>query len=244
MKLTALLLLVILRIACQPASAQVETVLNGGSLGISVSAKIKGFPFSADVIRNEEFHPANRKEIHFEIHGRMYRDSQGRTRTDRQWLVNGIMRVEPSMIVDPVQQIIIHIEHNSKTVTIQHGVDPPGTAKTDTGAIEKTIEKAAEEETLLPGSKHLGKMVLEGFTAIGTQYTHSERPLDRSESWVSDDMPGTVLMMKSEGPQAGTVITTRLANIKREEPDPQLFRPPAGYAVHDAGIYPAFKGGR
>jgi len=243
MKLTALLPLATLLIACQPSSAQVETVADG-SLGISVSAKTKGFPFSAEVIRNEEFHPANGKEIHFEIHGKMYRDSQGRTRTDRQWLVNGKMRVEPSMIVDPVQQIIMHIEHNSKTVTIQHGAASAETPKTDTGVVEKPIEKPAAEEKLAPGLKRLGTMALEGFTAIGTQYTRSEQPLDRDESWVSDDLPGTVLMMKSEGPQAGTVSTTRLVNIKREEPDPELFRPPAGYAVHDAGIYPAFKSSR
>jgi hypothetical protein len=239
MKLAALVPLVILLLACQPGSAQVETVVNG-SFGVSVSAKIKGYPFSADVVRNEEFHLPNGKVMKFEIHGKMYRDSQGRTRTDRQWLVNGRMRVEPSMIVDPVQQTVITIEHNSKTVMIRHGADSYNMPETT----EKTIEKPALEETLVPGSERLGTMVLEGFTAVGTRYTRSEQPLDRDESWVSDDLPGTVLMMKSEGPQAGTVITTRLVNIKKAEPDPHVFQPPADYAVREAGIYPAFKGCR
>jgi hypothetical protein len=120
---------------------------------------------------------------------------------------------------------------------IRHGAGSYKTPETT----EKTIEKPALEETLVPGSERLGTIVLEGFTAVGTRYTRSEQPLDRDESWVSDDLPGTVLMMKSEGPQAGTVITTRLVNIKKGEPDQHVFQPPADYAVSDAGIYPAFK---
>jgi hypothetical protein len=238
MKLKNLAALIVILAACETAYAQVETVADG-SFGISVSAKIKGKPFSADVTKNEDFKPINGREIHFEYYGKMYRDSEGRIRVDRQRVFNGKTAVEPTMIVDPVQQIVMTIEHNSRTVIIRHGSKPPEAQKTDSTPAEKTSASASKPETQLPGSEPLGTMVLEGFTVRGTRYTHNDPPT-KTESWIADDL-GMVLLMKTEGPQEGTVITSRLTNIVQKEPDQALFQAPADYTVKDMGVYPGLQ---
>jgi hypothetical protein len=57
-----------------------------------------------------------------------------------------------------------------------------------------------------------------------------------SETWTSPEMKIIVRQFNSD-PRTGTV-TTELTNIDRSEPDPALFKPPAGYKVaenHDPG---------
>lgn len=52
-----------------------------------------------------------------------------------------------------------------------------------------------------------------------------------SETWISPELKMTVRQMTSD-PRTGTV-TTELSNIDRSEPDPALFKPPAGYKLMD-----------
>jgi hypothetical protein len=52
-----------------------------------------------------------------------------------------------------------------------------------------------------------------------------------SETWVSPELKMTVRQLTSD-PRTGTV-TTELSNIDRSEPDPALFKPPAGYKMMD-----------
>ena len=240
MKLRMLISLISLLLTGAMASPQAETV-SDGALGITVSARTKGIPFSADVIRNEDVKFDDGREIHFEIYGKMYRDSQGRTRTDRQRVINGKARSEPSMIVDPVQQLIITLEHYSKTAIIQHPVNSVAATKVKSPSESLPTAVPAPAQTGKINSEPLGTMTLEGFTLKGTRYIRSKQPLDQTESWVSDDLGGMVLLMKTEGPQPGSVITVKLTNIRRGEPDPQVFQVPPGYSIKDTGIDPAFQ---
>jgi hypothetical protein len=50
-----------------------------------------------------------------------------------------------------------------------------------------------------------------------------------SETWTSAELKTTVRQMSSD-PRTGTV-TTELSNVDRSEPDPTLFKPPAGLKV-------------
>jgi hypothetical protein len=52
-----------------------------------------------------------------------------------------------------------------------------------------------------------------------------------SETWVSPELKVTVRQLTSD-PRTGTV-TTELTNIDRSDPDPALFKPPAGYKTMD-----------
>jgi hypothetical protein len=50
-----------------------------------------------------------------------------------------------------------------------------------------------------------------------------------AETWTSAELKTTVRQMSSD-PRTGTV-TTELSNVDRSEPDPALFKPPAGLKV-------------
>jgi hypothetical protein len=50
-----------------------------------------------------------------------------------------------------------------------------------------------------------------------------------SETWTSAELKTTVRQMSSD-PRTGTV-TIELSNVDRSEPDPALFKPPAGLKV-------------
>jgi hypothetical protein len=52
-----------------------------------------------------------------------------------------------------------------------------------------------------------------------------------SETWISPELKTTMRQLTSD-PRTGTV-TTELSNIDRSEPDPALFKPPAGYKLTD-----------
>ena len=88
-------------------------------------------------------------------------------------------------------------------------------------------------------------MTLEGFAVSGKRYTRREEPPDRHEWWFTDELGGLVLLVKHEFQQPGIVVadrvlTARLTNIRKGEPDSALFQIPVGYTVNDGGIYPRF----
>jgi hypothetical protein len=51
------------------------------------------------------------------------------------------------------------------------------------------------------------------------------------ESWTSPEL-GVTILSKNDDPRNGERIQ-KLSNISRDEPDPSLFLPPAGYEVVD-----------
>ena len=57
-----------------------------------------------------------------------------------------------------------------------------------------------------------------------------------SETWTSAELKTTVRQMSSD-PRTGTV-TTELSNVDRSEPDPALFKPPAGMKVAEIPAKP------
>jgi hypothetical protein len=240
MKLSAFLLLLVFGLAygqVELAYGQVETVT--GTLGITASCKVKDMPFSADLINNDDLRLPDGKELHDETQAKMYRDSEGRTRTDQHTIVDGKDRIDPSIIIDPLQQTIVQIDHNSKTATIFHGTRPPAPPESEPSQV-----KPSYVPERFPGES-LGTMTLEGFAVSGKRYTRREEPPDRHEWWFTDDLGGLVLLMKYEYQQPGIVvadrvITARLTNIRKGEPDSALFQIPAGYTVNDGGIYPQF----
>jgi hypothetical protein len=96
--------------------------------------------------------------------------------------------------------------------------------------------------TTPPGEmlEDLGYKEIEGLRAHGFKNTRPAiepdgkqrgNPLVVRETWVSDDLAVVLLMIlrvnKSES-------TTRFTDIKREEPDPLLFKVPSDYAIKDS----------
>jgi hypothetical protein len=178
----------------------------GGVIGGLISPGIRGTPgqpFSADVIEETDRFLADGNHIHRENHGRIFRDSQGRTRNESE--IGGFGSVAKPfvhiMILDPVEGRFILLDPEQKTATInQFGrrnsaapgvglpVQPsnnaaksnaPTTAAAEPGApLQSLRTMRAASDTHAAGklqSSHedLGTMVIEGYTVTGTRYTNT-----------------------------------------------------------------------
>ena len=108
------LILVLLAVASAVAN-------NPPGLDSSSAAKpsnVKNTPFSADVITQYDRALDNGGRIHRESRGKIYRDCQGRMRTESQ--SSAVQPGDRITITDPVQQVIIYLNPKTKTATVLH----------------------------------------------------------------------------------------------------------------------------
>ena len=95
------------------------------------------------------------------------------------------------------------------------------------------------EPSVLASEEKLGTQTMEGLVVEGRRYTlpaGSSGNWDTSvtriaESWWSPEL-GVYVLEKTSDPAKGELVHT-LIHITRGEPDADLFRPPADYAVVD-----------
>lgn len=114
------------------AGAQVSTraVASPASVAnATASAAVKNAPFSAEVVTLYDRALDNGGHIHRETRGKIFRDSQGRMRTDSETpqAQPGAEKLEHVTINDPVQRVIINLNPKLKTATVFHlgqGVGP------------------------------------------------------------------------------------------------------------------------
>jgi hypothetical protein len=175
-------------------------VIGGFGSGISGTP---GQPFSADVIEETDRFLTDGNHIHREIHGRLFRDSQGRTRNESEIGSFGLV-AKPFvhiMISDPVEGRLILLDPEQKTATVsQFGkrnsaapavslpVQPvnnaakssaPTTAAAGPEEHLQSLHKLqATNGTQVPGKLHashedLGTMEIEGYTVTGTRFTRT-----------------------------------------------------------------------
>lgn len=216
------------------------STLSGG-IGLR---SVAGAAFSADVVRQStQMQPDGGRAL-VETHGKMFRDSQGRTRTETE-LASGAGSVTRhfTTIFDPVQRTSIVLNVEAKTATIYH-LPPPSTPsekqlKLMAAAQPAQASKNGLARSASDGPEDLGTMTLEGFSVTGTRSAHPVKagaPGDKTqtaftESWFSPELKVELLSI-TQLPQALTE-TTRLINIVPGEPDPALFQAPADYTVQD-----------
>jgi hypothetical protein len=202
---------------------------------------LKGVPFSADIVNETTQTLGDGTRIHRETLGKTFRDSEGRTRNEREnQFPDGPKRVMVT-IFDPSQQVMIMLDPQTKTATVNHFkrmFDGPPPVKN--GVVART--PLAPPVTSHPSMKRedLGTKEIEGFTVTGTRITRTmeagsignDRPLTSvHETWSSPDLK-TVLLTTSDDPRSGQ-HTMRLTNIRTGEPDPLLFQVPADYTVKE-----------
>jgi hypothetical protein len=184
---------------------------------------------------------------------KIYRDSEGRTRTETHLNVPAEggetpVRIE---IFDPVARVRYTMNTRQKIVhkmtlsprqglpmQMQQAVETSG--QTSSSAPARLGQSEVQEAN---GSTHssekLGTQTIEGLVVEGRRHTTTwpagshmgnDRPVTEiSETWRSPELRIVVLLKQSD-PQAGET-TRKLTNISRAEPDPSLFQPPADYVV-------------
>jgi hypothetical protein len=154
------------------------------------------------VIEETDRFLADGNHIHRENHGRIFRDSQGRTRNENE--IGGFGPVAKPfvhiMIFDPVEGCFILLDPEQKTATVNQfgkrisaapGVGLPAqpanngaksnapTTAAEPGALLQSLRAIrAASGTQAPGklqSSHedLGAMEIEGYTVTGTRYTNT-----------------------------------------------------------------------
>jgi len=224
---------------------------------------LKGAPYAADTVNDSLQVLADGNRIARHTTGRVYRDSEGRTRREE----NGSERSSIS-ITDPVSGVSYTLDPAShtawKTATnasvriLEDALKQKIEARQEqnTGVAFK-MEAAAgagaggrvelrrsggnsnEQHTTEP----LGPQQIEGVTATGNRTTTTI-----AAGAVGNEQPITIVSEEGKSPDLGVLVLTshkdprsgessyRLVNIVRGDPDPSLFQVPADYTIKESGV--------
>jgi len=208
--------------------------------GINLRA-VSGAPFSADVVSQSTLVLADGTPVTIETHGKMFRDSAGRTRseTELESPVAEVVTRHFVTVIDPVQGTSMILDVAAKSATVFHLPAAPAVtaSKVKLAAAAQTTRQDFKHLTP-PGTENLGGMMLEGFAVTGTRRTRateagaakSAMPNIVTELWFSNELKVDLLVIR-QGPQSAS-RATRLTNITPGEPDPNLFQAPADYTIH------------
>lgn len=210
-----------------------------------------GLPFSADVVEENDKLLADGNRIHYEVHGKIFRDSEGRMRTETEAPVfnSGSKPFVHINITDLVEGRIIFLdmEHKIATVNLLGRPTAPAAIATPKDSSDKNpkvqprltiaIHNSAPPD---PAPEDLGTSQIEGFTVQGTRSTHimsagmigNDRPIaTTTERWFSVEFKMDLVNI-TENPEAGKHVR-KLVNIHAGEPDPLLFQIPPDFKVKE-----------
>lgn len=197
--LTGLLLLVTGIAAAQVSTRAVATP--AGVTNATAPVAVKNTPFSAEVVTLYDRALDKGGHIHRETRGKIFRDSQGRMRTDSEAAPAQpeAEKFDYATINDPVQKVIINLNPKLKTATIFHfakavgptavGMGSVGSAPVNVAPMQAAAKSAEPKPT--PGvsatskmsatlattpvetrTEALGSKYIEGVNATGTRTTH------------------------------------------------------------------------
>ncbi|HET9364975.1 MAG TPA: hypothetical protein VFP71_08230 [Candidatus Angelobacter sp.] len=246
-------------------NAQISVGVGGGMIGFVGSAPsgVKGLPFSADVVEETDQYLANGNHIHRENHGKVFRDSEGRMRTENE-IGSGIVGSKPFLhilINDPVQNTFILLNPENKAATVHHLMQRPvaasGSNSVPTNAsptqarttasdpqsqalIQSLRDKRDQSMVRQHSREDLGTMEIEGFTVKGTRLTTTT-----PAGAMGNDKPMTTTSERWFSEDLKMELLTkssspesgqhvrRLVNIRSGDPDPLLFQVPVDYTVKE-----------
>jgi len=231
----------------------------GGPPGRTVS----GAPYSGTEVVTVQQVLAGGNVIQNQTKSNVFRDTQGRVRTERTVRHPGPNSSETPatevMITDPVAGVMRHVNAESRTVNEsplhpagRPGPPPPGDGNgpgwRPAGGPDRADRPVGPAGR--PGApndpnvttENLGVQTINGVAANGTRITrtipigtigNTQAIQSVREIWTSPDLKVPV-MVKESDPRFGTTVT-ELTNIVRAEPDATLFQAPAGYTVRQGG---------
>ena len=198
---------------------------------------------------------------------KFYRDSQGRTRTERTFpLPPGASAAgidTPSLIEisDPVAGVHYTLEprnHTARKLPLPTAPLPPPPPSSATASANRSTRllqaivpaqraSTSDSQTQRPQFSHesLGTQMIEGVLAEGSRTTvvypigavGNDRPITTVSETWISLELKTVVLSKNSDPRSGD-STTRLTDISRSEPDPSLFQIPSDYQVVDPPVAP------
>ncbi len=218
----------------------------GMGMGMGMGRTVTGAPYSGQEITEETQTLANGNVITRKVQVNIYRDSSGRTRTERTVPVGRPQAGQTAAqmatktvisIHDPVAGTVSELDSAAKTA---HQMTLPNFRGGNNAFQGNRGARGAGGPASDPNvvTESLPMQTVNGVQATGTRVTRTipagqignAQPIQRvTETWVSPDLKRPV-MVKISDPRQGTTVT-QLTNITRSEPDPTLFQVPSEYTV-------------
>jgi hypothetical protein len=229
----------------------------------AVWGPVKGVPFSATQTTVREQTLSDGTVIKSTVEVQLWRDGEGRMRAESRPNpnVSGQQQTHIVAIWNPIDRTEISWVSGSPSANVATVLHLPELQMNDmlsalsappappSSSVSRSLRTGTPAAVLSAGAgRDAAKIHMEDLPAdsiagqdvTGTRTTQvvpagsidNDRDFTvTSETWISPELKTTVRQTTSD-PRTGTV-TTELSNIDRSEPDPALFRPPAGYKLMD-----------
>jgi hypothetical protein len=215
---------------------------------------VKNAPYSADIVTESTQTLADGNHIRQSTTAKVYRDSEGRTRSEQSVNLNGLAANAnmPQMVFinDPVAGVNFALNTKDRTAAKSswtprvHGGGPgsrsgPGGAPPDQAQAALSRPRGLANANVKTES--MGQKNIEGVQADGTRTTvtipagqmGNELPIQIvTESWYSADLRTEVLYRHSD-PRMGETVR-KLMNVSRSEPSRTMFEAPADYKMTES----------
>jgi hypothetical protein len=216
----------------------------GGLLSSILAAPVVGQPYSAVQVHGTTRTLADGSTISHHGHHVVARDAEGRVHVEMR-LSNG-RNGEPdqvmAFVMDPVAHTLTtwlsNVPNQPKIASL---IKMPSAGR-DASPVpaEKNPGEDRRPQPIIT-TEDLGTKTIQGLETTGKRTTTivpvgrsgNSAPITKTyEVWTSADL-GLVVRQIWNDPRSGE-RTVELKDLSRANPDPALFRPPAGYAVKDA----------
>jgi hypothetical protein len=211
-----------------------------GILGAGPGSRtpVTGAPYSATETLQRQQTLANGNQIATKEQSNVYRDSQGRIRTEETITPAASSGKAPYTMVtifDPIGGYR-YVLNSSNMTAYQSPLPPPRAASTDTTTRPAPPARPNEITT------SLGTQTINGVAATGTQLTETipAGAIGNAQaiqvvriSWISTDLKVPV-QIRTTDPRYGNT-DMELTNIVEAEPNSSLFVVPAGYTTQQGG---------
>lgn len=214
-----------------------------GHMLIPARGPVLGEPYSAETRTTETQTLTDGTHIKRSMSWtRDYRDSQGRTRTER--FLSPLNRLDPKakdqllnvMISDPVAGAHYMLDIRNHTATeflLPVRVQPELNASTFRPAEPRGHRSPLHTAYSSLGTDQMEGLLVEGqreTMTIATEAEGNDAPITVvTDRWLSPDLQIWVLVKRTD-PRTGESVT-QTTNIERVEPDPSLFQVPSDYTV-------------
>jgi hypothetical protein len=221
-----------------------EPLATGGLISSLLAAPVVGQPYSAVQVHSTTRTLADGSTVSHHGHHSVARDTEGRVHVELR-LANGRNGMPDEVMVfvmDPVAHTLTTWESggSSHPKTASAFKIPASQRSLAVSPRPTNPSEAARPQPIIT-IENLGTQSMQGLEVSG-QRTTTIVPAGRSgnsapitkihELWTSPDLQ-LVVKQQWNDPRSGQ-RTVELENISRVDPDPALFRPPAGYEVKDA----------
>lgn len=207
----------------------------GGGFGEHFGAPVTGAPYSATKVDTHQQTLADGNAITHTRTEKVYRDADGRTRTEGTWTTPAGTSHTAITIFDPVAGFIAHLNPADSTAVKMTLPTPPS------GAPSARHAPPADANAPQVVTTDLAPTTIDGLAVTGKSITrtipagaagNAQPIVETREIWTSTALKVPVKVTSTDPLHGNSSMV--LSNVSQTAPDPTLFQIPSGYTVKDA----------